>query len=165
MSGNQKNTALEKKDDIVPASGDETVPPTNPFMGACRSIGFLPLLEPPLADQTEPSQGDILDQAVNPNPESIPQPPEESQKQDDFFDTNGGLKNCPGAFPVDEPEVTDETPTQVQQEEDDFFDANGGLKNCPGAFPVDEPEGTDKAPKMGEQVQQKESDKSREKQE
>ncbi|RSL74582.1 hypothetical protein CEP53_000083 [Fusarium sp. AF-6] len=120
MSDNQKNTASEKKDHVVPASGDETAPYTNPFMGACRSIGFLPLLEPPLADQTKPSQGDILDQAVNPNPRSISQPPEESQKEDDFFDKNGGLKNCPGAFPVDEPEGIDEAPKmreQVQQKE------------------------------------------------
>ncbi|RSL58247.1 hypothetical protein CEP54_007905 [Fusarium duplospermum] len=126
MSNNQ-----EKKDAVVPASGDETAPPTNPFLGACGSIGFLPLLELPPADQTKPSQSKI-------------------------FDQTGGLKKCSRAIP---------RPPVESQKEDDFFDTNGGIKNCPGAFPVDELEDTDEAPKMGEQVQQKELDKSREKQE
>ncbi|KAI8652098.1 hypothetical protein LRP88_11095 [Fusarium phalaenopsidis] len=136
MSTNQKNTASEKKDAVVLASGSETAPSNARFLGACGSIGFLPLLEPSPAGEAKPVESDIFDQASS-------------------------LKNCPGAFPQQQEEGLKEE----SHKEDDIFDANGGLKNCPGAFPVDEPEDSDEAPKAENQVGRKELDRYKGKQE
>lgn len=136
MSTNQKNTALEKKDAVVPASDGEAAPSNARFLGECGSIGFLPLLEPSPAKETKTAESDIFDQA-------------------------GSLKDCPGAFPQPQEECLREE----SHKEDDIFDANGGLKNCPGVFPADEPEDSNEAPKAENQVGRKELDRHKGKQE
>ncbi|KAM6511349.1 hypothetical protein FALCPG4_016353 [Fusarium falciforme] len=135
MSTNQKNTASEKKDAVVPASDSEAAPSNARFLGACGSIGFLPLLEPPPAKEIKTAESDIFDQA-------------------------GSLKDCPGAFP----QPQEESLKEESQKEDDIFDANCGLKNFPGAFPVDELEDNVETPKAENQVGRKELDRYKGKQ-
>ncbi|KAI8711536.1 hypothetical protein NCS52_01417400 [Fusarium sp. LHS14.1] len=127
MSTNQKNTVSEKKDAVVPASGSETAPSNDRFLGGCESIGFLPLLEPSYAQETKPTKK------------------EESRDENDFFDANGGRKDCCSAFSQPQEESRMDTYKEASYGEDEIFDANGGLKNCPGAFPVDEPEAESQA--------------------
>ncbi|WAO96312.1 Hypothetical protein NCS54_01398100 [Fusarium falciforme] len=136
MSTNQKNTASEKKDAVVPASDSEAAPSNARFLGACGSIGFLPLLEPSLAKETRTVGSDIFGQA-------------------------GSSKDCLGAFP----QPQEESLKEESHKKDDMFDANGGLKNYPGAFPVDEPEDSVEAPKAENQVGRKELDRYKGKQE
>lgn len=136
MSTNQENTVSEKKDGVVPASGSETAPSNDRFLGVCESIGFLPLLEPSHAQEPKPAEK------------------EESREEDDFF----GLKDCSSAFSQPQEESRTDTYKEVRYYEDEIFDANGGLKNCPDAFPVDELEAEN-------QAQQKVLNRCKEKQE
>lgn len=134
MSTNRKNTASEKKDAVVATSSSRTAPSNARFLGACSSIGFLPLLEPPLAEESKSAENNICDRVSS-------------------------VKNCPRVFP----QPQEESPKQESHEKDDVFDANGGLKNCPGAFPVDDPEGSDETTKAEDQIQRKELDRYKKK--